>query len=908
MADSHRTRWFAVLGRICMRRPSLVLGLAGLIVVVAALGIPGLRVTTSRYGLVAPDNPYQARLLAFFDRFGYPDSPVVVVAGGTPEMRRRVVDDLVERLEGEPELRGRVLARVDPEQIAELLLLSYPNALTNARALLSADGDLKGFLEGGLATGVKTLNRQLNLAVVADQLQLISPLTPPSTRSRTDDAITWMAATARTLEAMLSGENGWGYVMSAIGDIGSVSADGVDQAGYLVGRKNEHHLIAILADLPGDEVSQLRPVVDRIRALRDESLAAVGAPGVTARVTGLPALAVDEQDVITIGLFQSSIATALGILILFLFIFRSLRQTVVALLPLFAGVVLTIATARVLFGELNLITSGFIAILLGLGIDFAVHALARYNEYLRGGASPEDAVPETLHHTGPGILTGAVTTAVAFLTTATTEFTAFAQLGVLTAAGLLYVLLGTFFLLPPLLLWGSRTRTPVAPELYGARHVAWAIRAGPRTVVAVAVLLAIGSGALLGRLSFNVRYFDFLPAKTESAMALARLEEDGAMSPTFATVSAESIEEARTMAERLRSMDTVAAVHTPSDLMPPLSDERLNALRSGLAAVKEEPNFRLLEQRAPPAADLVVDLDATLVSLDRLGTLRRLSGRPTDAVEDARAAVLALRARIASLPGDGSETLRAVNARIAGLMRRAWETAARVSRRGEWRPADLPTLFQARFASHDRSAVALYVYPSVSMWDRDASLRFRQDVESVDKEAAGPAISLHEHAAMILSGFERAALVAAVLILLVLLADFRSLRDALLALIPIVCGWLWMLGTMSAAGQRFDFANIVALPLVLGIGIDAGVHLIHRCRESAEANEGVARIEDVLRGTGAAVFVAALTTMIGFAGLMAADYGAMVSLGSVMILGIGCCLLAALFVLPAVLMLLGRAR
>jgi hypothetical protein len=194
------------------------------------------------------------------------------------------------------------------------------------------------------------------------------------------------------------------------------------------------------------------------------------------------------------------------------------------------------------------------------------------------------------------------------------------------------------------------------------------------------------------------------------------------------------------------------------------------------------------------------------------------------------------------------------------------------------------------------------------MWDRDASRRFREDVESVDENAAGPAISLHEHAAMILAGFERAALVAAILILLVLLIDYRSLKDALLALIPVACGWLWMLGAMSVLNLRFDFANIVALPLVLGIGIDAGVHLLHRLRESAEANEGVARLEDVLRGTGAAVFVAAVTTMIGFAGLMVADYGAMVSLGSVMILGIGCCLLAALFVLPAVMVLLGRAR
>jgi predicted RND superfamily exporter protein len=113
---------------------------------------------------------------------------------------------------------------------------------------------------------------------------------------------------------------------------------------------------------------------------------------------------------------------------------------------------------------------------------------------------------------------------------------------------------------------------------------------------------------------------------------------------------------------------------------------------------------------------------------------------------------------------------------------------------------------------------------------------------------------------------------------------------------------------MGAFGIRFDFANIVALPLVPGIGVAAGVHLMHRCRQSAAEHGGVARIEDILRGTGTAVFVAATTTVFGFAGLMLADYGGMISLGLVMSIGTGSCLLGALIVQPALLVLVGRAR
>ena len=203
--------------------------------------------------------------------------------------------------------------------------------------------------------------------------------------------------------------------------------------------------------------------------------------------------------------------------------------------------------------------------------------------------------------------------------------------------------------------------------------------------------------------------------------------------------------------------------------------------------------------------------------------------------------------------------------------------------------------------------MAVYAVPAGDFWQPAAAARFVEDLEAIDPSASGLAMNHHTHSRMIMEGFRDAAVYAIGLIIVVLLVDFRNVRDAALALAPTIMGWAWMLGVMAATGMTFDTANIVCLPLVLGIGIAFGVHLMHRCRESGEEH-GLGAVDDIVRGTGGAVLVAALTTMVGFGALMLVDYKAMVSVGIAMVLGIACCLVASLVVLPALLLTFRRVR
>jgi uncharacterized protein len=234
---------------------------------------------------------------------------------------------------------------------------------------------------------------------------------------------------------------------------------------------------------------------------------------------------------------------------------------------------------------------------------------------------------------------------------------------------------------------------------------------------------------------------------------------------------------------------------------------------------------------------------------------------------------------------------------------RAIDTARRIAQRGHYAPTDLPPVFVARFVSKDGARLALHAYPAGNVEEEGFATRFAARLRALDANVSGTALNLLPHERYITEGFRRAAGYSLVLMSLALWLMFRRVGDTLLALLPVILGSIWMLALMRPLGIQFTAANMVALPLLLGICLDSGVHIVHRSLEGP----GAARLETLVQGTGTAVSVAALTNLMGFASLMAADYRAMQSLGLLLSLGIALSLLASVLVLPALLVVLGRA-
>ncbi|MEM9694010.1 MAG: MMPL family transporter, partial [Myxococcota bacterium] len=517
------------------------------------------------------------------------------------------------------------------------------------------------------------------------------------------------------------------------------------------------------------------------------------------------------------------------------------------------------------------------------------------------------ALREGITKAGPGMLVGATTTMMAFLMTGVIEFTAYSELGVITASGLALMVAVTFLLLPPLIFLAGKGKTISSPELKGMARVPDLIRKGAVPLLASGVVL-IGLGAsTFGGLRFNARYFDFLPETTESAKALFAIEDDEQVTPVQSSSSTESLEEARRLADDLRALDSVGAVHTPSDLVPALTPKRLEALRAGFADTRA-PNFDKLRDGSRTVAGLGTALTDLIDIVDEVAGGMRSTKRDTAAIDQVKTAARSLQKRIDELGDSGPTRLKDAETRLAGFLEPAWRTAQRVAAQGKVQASDLPGVFQARFVARDGKGLAVYATPRGDIWKEENAKRFAREVQSVDAEASGLAVTIHEHMRMIKDGFRKASLFTIAGVILILLISFRRLDDALVAMTPVVIGISIMLGFMGSRGIPFDVANVVSLPLIVGVGIDAGAHMVHRWRLSAVENGGVGSLDELMRGTGAAVLMASLTTAIGFAALVFADYGGMRSLGVTMTVGVLGCLFSAVLVLPAGLVVWGKVR
>ncbi len=904
MSQGLRERAFSALAELGLRRPLVLLGIVAAVLAVAAVLVPKLGVSTSRTGLVAADDPQQALLLDFYDRFGRPDSAVFLVSGGEAPQRRAVVDELSAALATDEAFAGRVLGRVDAETIAPLLLVQQPEALVELRRGLGPDADPIALIEGGLPAWLGAIEAQVYAQLDGEDAPAgTDPVDPADASARADEGLRRLAMLAGVLDAVLVGDD---PLTRLSADSRLAAQPGLDARGYLVTSDGEHHLVTVFVELPSDEGVEVAPIVHRLRELRDEVMAEAPA-GLTADLTGMPALISDELDILEVGLRDSTIATSLGIALLCLLLFRSAWQMLVALVPLLPGVLATLAVVQLLYDDLNLITSSFVAVLLGLGIDFSVHSISRFNEELRAGAEPAAAVRAAMTRSGPGVLTGAVVTAVAFLTTATTDFTAFGELGVITAIGLIIAVGCTFALLPAMLARRASAGR-VAPEPPGLARLPALIRRTAPVLTGLGILAAVAGGLSLPNVGFNARYFDFLPEQTEASRALQPLEYDPLASPVFANLRADSIEQARTMATQLRALDSVAGVQTASDLLPPLSPEGLASLRAGLEGLRA-PNLTVLAGRATTAPQLAKAAGSVADALEESRLVMVQANLPTAAMDEAITAFKGLRDRAKGLDEAGQQRLAGIETGAAAALGPAWHTAAAVAARGRYAPEDIPPLFAHRYRSKDGQQVALFAVPAGRFWEREVAERFRLDVVEVDPQVSGLATVHVRHGEIVVEGFRGAAAIAAALVMLILALDFRSIMDAALAVVPTVVGWMWMIGVMVLSDLPFDVANVVSMPLVLGIGIAFGVHMMHRCREvEAQGLPIEDRLSTVVRGTGGAIAVAALTTMVGFGGLMVSDYGAMKSLGGLMILGIGSCLVATVLLLPALLVVLRRVR
>ena len=514
-------------------------------------------------------------------------------------------------------------------------------------------------------------------------------------------------------------------------------------------------------------------------------------------------------------------------------------------LPLLMSLSWTFGIAYLRFETLNLMTSTLGLVLFGLGIDFGIHFFARYTEERGAGKSIIDAVETTFASTGQAIAIGALTTAAALYVLVVADFRGFSEFGFIAGTGIIFALIAMLVVMPALITVFEKMRLL---DLSGAEKPAKVQTEGKKSFPAATAFI-VGS----------------LAAVVAALIMLPRVEFEydfGSLEPAYESYNERRDYVRRVFDNRNQRNPAYIVVDQPDEVEPILTSLREKVEQDTLS-----PTVRSIESMQDRFPTRTGDQRA---KLDRLAGIRDLLDDPF-------------------LSEDESEDMN--------RLRRAAQTTAPLA------VDDVPDYLKTQFTSKSGEiGNFIIIYPLAGLSDGRKSIAFSEDVGNVEVESGAVyhAGSSSLVAADMLKLMQREApwmvLATFVIVFLLMMLNFQSIKWALLATVPLVIGILWMMLLMEIFEIKLNFYNLIVLPAVLGIGNDAGVHIVHRFRE-----EGFGSIMSVLRSTGEHVAMGSLTTMIGFAGLLLSFHPGLNTIGQLAVAGIGATLASALFFLPALL-------
>ncbi len=641
-------------------------------------------------------------------------------------------------------------------------------------------------------------------------------------------------------------------------------------------------------------------VIGRPLALVRQAMAATGAefPGVTAGLTGRPVLQADEMETTNRDMTKASVIAVIVIALLFIIVLHGWRRPLMVVVTMLLAIGWTFGFATVAVGELNLLSIVFTLVLVGIGVDFGVHLVSRALEAGRGGDTVGESVETALRTTGPGITLGCLTSVCAFYSVLGSDFVGLAELGLIGGTGMLLSLLATLVVLPALLLIVIRRHPPAGPRVI-TMHFLERVTARPALLLVLMTVATLGAVPGLYGDHFDYNLLKLQAQGLESVKYERLLISSTKESTWYAIMVADSLEEVRRRRLQLQVLPSVGTVETILDYLPENQTEKM-ALYAGAARALQAVPARPAAAPPPRAAPLTAaleKLDDALAALqeklfaagagEEVAQVEKLLGH----IEGALDLLAREPSRAAALTGLQKDLRQEVDALVQRL--RVWLTAGPLT--AEHLPPALRDLFVGRDGRYQ-----IKITPSANIWDFAKLQTFVGALRQIDPQVSGTPIAVLESARLMHHVFLYAAALTVALVTLLLWLSSRSLVYVVLALLPLGVGILWLLELMGLLGINFNLANFFAIPILIAIGVDGGVHFLARWREMGGQGNLFAT------STPTAVTLSFTTTMIGFSGLLLAHHQGLASLGAVMVLGSLTCMVATLLVLPMVLKLLGH--
>jgi hopanoid biosynthesis associated RND transporter like protein HpnN len=633
---------------------------------------------------------------------------------------------------------------------------------------------------------------------------------------------------------------------------------------------------------PRLDFGALEPGGAATRALRDAAAQQefVRSGQAHVRVTGAVALGDEEFASAANGAVAGLIGSTLLVIVWLVLAVRSWRLVVPILLTLLLGLLLTTAFAALTVSPLNLISVAFAILFIGIAVDFAIQFSVRLLEAQVEAQDLRAALALTGRRAGVQILVAAAATAAGFLAFVPTDFSGVAELGLIAGAGMLIAFACTLVFLPAALVL---FRPRAAAQEVGFAWAAPLDRGLARRRWLVLALGAAAAGfglASLPRLTFDSDPLHLKNASTEAMRTLADLAANPLTNPYTVDVLAPNAAAAAAIAAAVQPLPLVAQVLSLHSFVPQDQPAKLALIAdaAGLLA----PTLAPREPAAPVSvADLRLAAHAALAQLARAAP--RL---PPDHP------LAAIAADLAALEGASDETLLAANEALTRFLPQQIARLRAAMRAGPITLADIPPDIARDWLLPDgRVRVQIAAKPDAA--SAEGLRAFVDQVIAVVPDAGGPAPTIVATAQTIISAFERAASGAVLAITLILFLALRRVLDVALVLAPLLLSSLLTVVVAAWLPLPLNFANVIALPLLLGVGVSFNIYFVMNWRAGLRSH--------LASPTARAVMFSALTTATAFGSLALSGHPGTASMGALLLVSLCCTLIASLVFVPALL-------
>jgi predicted RND superfamily exporter protein len=904
---SMRERVLRSLARMHTMHPWLMLSIVAVLTILFGIAASSLKQTMRWSDLLPSKDRRTLQFNKIIDEFVSATSIIVVVQGDEARIKE-FSEAVVPRIKSvlDPKDGKPFVKRVDYKQEVGFLR-------QHGLMLIKAE-DLKNmkdvFMDPNLFPLVVNINNSLEREYVGQEESL-------STREKEDSAFLFLdsiqdLAGAMQQYALASGKRAF---LSP-----DVPARAVDKLllgePYILSYDKTTLLINAIPNFTMMDAGKLVDGVDAIQEEIDKLLHEF--PSVEAGLTGMVPVGHDEMVYSAKSIGYTTFIALVAVFFLLVISFRMWIAPVLALSNLVVGIIWAVGAAALLVGTLNIMTSMMAVILVGLGIDFSIHMISSFAEGRSLGKPIGTAMEETFLKSGKGILTGGLTTCVAFMALIISSSRGMKEMGIVTGTGLLAILIVTFLFLPSLLVIreqrmerrqdkGKQRKTFVKRDIslrflgkIGQRLATWHI-----FTVATAILVTAFLAYQATRSSFDHNYMNLEPKGLPSITLQDVVLEKFDMSMDYAMILTDSVERSRELAERAKDRGSVAVTDDISLYLPSREQQENKILY-----IKE---IRKAAQGAQPGGSFEEkDLESFIAELDRLEMnimeiqdlaylggqdkvdrkCEEIVGKADDS--EAQSMIRELIRILKDHPGDALAGMQAFENAFAPLYR---DTVLKMSSLSPIEFDDLSETILNRYSNQDRSQFLVTIFPSGNIWKDSVFLdRFVEDLERVDEDVTGFPPVFRALIQIIGRDGRNAMLLTLAVVFFMLLLDYRNPGHALMAMIPLTIGVFWMVGLMALLGIKLTVVNVMGLPMIIGIGVDDGVHIIHRWR-----TEGKNRIAKIYASTGKAILLTSVTTMLAFGSLVFSIWRGFASLGAAMFVGVGTLFLSTVFILAGIL-------